>query len=96
MLLRGWLRKVSSMKAIGPKRHVYWINTHVPTQNWEREVNQKLQEAPAHYDNLKIIDWHSISKNQSKWFYDDHVHPNPTGNKYLAGLVARSMTKTEK
>ncbi|QEA30805.1 acyltransferase family protein [Secundilactobacillus malefermentans] len=84
------------MKAIGPKRHVYWINTHVPTRNWEREVNQKLQEAPAHYDNLKIIDWHSISKNQSKWFYDDHVHPNPTGNKYLAGLVARSMTKTEK
>ena len=79
------------MKLAGPKRQVFWLTAHVPTRSWESQVNKTLQKADAKYSNLHLIDWHSYSKGKSKWFWEDEVHPNPTGNKKFVKLVANSM-----
>ncbi|WP_282801934.1 acyltransferase family protein [Secundilactobacillus kimchicus] len=81
------------MKLIGTKRQVFWINTHVPTRNWESQVNATINRASKRYKNLTVVDWHDLSQNSPSWFYGDHVHPNPTGNKQFAKLVAQAVLK---
>src|SRR5699024_3918368 len=40
------------MKLVGPNRHVFWINVHVPTRPWEKTVNGVLDESSKKYKNL--------------------------------------------
>ena len=72
---------------------VYWINVHVPTKNWQNQVNSDLEAAAKKYHNLTIIDWYSKSNNHPDWFYSDNVHPNPNGLKYYGEVVARAILK---
>nr|WP_246147457.1 acyltransferase family protein [Secundilactobacillus folii] len=82
----------SVIRMIGPKRHIYWINTHVPTRNWESSVNTTIAKAARRYPNVEMVDWHDLSKNHQSWFYNDDVHPNPTGNRYFTRLLVQRMT----
>jgi len=86
----------SVIKEIGPKRKVFWINCHVPTRNWETEVNRTIALAAKKYSNVYMIDWHSYSQGNSNWFWQDNVHPNPTGNTKFVQLVATDMSKVLK
>lgn len=72
---------------------VYWINVHVPTKNWQNQVNSDLEAAAKKYHNLTIIDWYSKSNNHPDWFYSDNVHPNSNGLKYYGDVVARAILK---
>ncbi|ANZ61832.1 acyltransferase family protein [Secundilactobacillus paracollinoides] len=78
--------------AIGPKRHIFWVTTHVPTRNWETQTNTTIHEASKRFSNVTVIDWHGLSADHKSWFYNDNVHPNPTGNRYFTALVAKHMT----
>ncbi len=84
------------MHEVGPKREVFWINTHVPTRPWQGQVNNLLNQAAKHYSNLKIINWYGYSKNHPKWFYQDHTHPTPDGSKYYAAFVVKNIVKSAK
>lgn len=81
------------MQIIGPKRRVFWVNTVVPTQRWQDQVNQSLAAAQKKYQNLTVIDWYSYSKNHPEWFYSDNVHPDPNGLPYYGNFVAKSILK---
>lgn len=83
------------MQAIGPNRRVYWINAHVPTRQWQGQVNSMLNEAAKHYKNLHVIDWYNYSTPHPEWFSDDQVHPNPTGSPYYATFVAKGILTGE-
>lgn len=80
--------------AVGSKRHIFWVNVHVPTKTWEGSVNKTLDKATKQYKNLTVIDWFTPSKNQPGWFYGDYVHPNPDGSKQYATIVAKKIIKT--
>lgn len=80
---------------IGPKRHIYWVNTHVPTRNWETSVNKTIAKAAQRYPNVKVVDWHGLSKDQKSWFYGDNVHPNPTGNRNFTRLLVQRLTEPD-
>ena len=82
------------MDLVGPKRHVYWINVHVPTRPWEKTVNGVLAQATKKYKNLTVIDWNSYSAGHTDWFYDDNVHPNPDGSMYYTSFVAKEILKS--
>lgn len=84
------------MHQIGPKREVFWINTHVPTRQWQGQVNNLLDEAAKKYNNLKVIDWYGYSKNHPNWFYDDQTHPTIKGSKYYSAYIVKSMVKFAK
>lgn len=81
-------------KAVGSKRHIFWVNVHVPTQTWESSVNKTLAEAAKKYKNFTVIDWYTPSKNQPGWFYTDHVHPNPDGSIQYASIAVKQIVKT--
>ncbi|MFT8424124.1 MAG: acyltransferase family protein [Liquorilactobacillus sp.] len=78
------------MGAIGNRR-VYWINTHVPTRRWQKQVNDSLNAATKTYSNLRIIDWYDYSNNHTNWFYDDNVHPNEYGLNYYGNFIAKEI-----
>lgn len=79
------------MQAVGPERHVFWINAQVPTRPWQNTVNKMLAAGTRRFNNLTVIDWHGYSDRHRDWFYDDQVHPNPTGNKYYAAYVTKRL-----
>lgn len=79
------------VKTIGKGHRIFWVNTHVPTRNWETEVNATLGMAAKKYKNFYVIDWHSYSVNRSDWFWQDNVHPNPQGNIHYTHLVAKEI-----
>lgn len=84
------------MHQVGPKRHVFWINTHVPTRQWQGQVNDLLKQAAKKYSNLTVINWYEYSKKHPNWFYDDHTHPNPHGSKYYSSFVVKAIVKHSK
>jgi peptidoglycan/LPS O-acetylase OafA/YrhL len=85
----------SVIRMIGPKRKIFWVNTHVPTRNWEHQVNATILRAAKRYPNVEVVDWHGLSQGHPNWFYKDNVHPNPTGNRYYTMLLAKHLTKAQ-
>ena len=79
------------MQIIGPKRHVFWINTHVPTRDWQDQVNGELDAATKKYPNLTIIKWHEFAGSHQDWFYDDHTHPTPEGSKFYSAYITKVL-----
>lgn len=77
---------------IGPERHIFWVNTHVPTRNWQTSVNQTIAKAAKRYPNVELVDWHNLSKDHKDWFYTDNVHPNPVGNRNYTRLLVKRLT----
>lgn len=84
------------MHQIGPKRHVFWINTYVPTKQWQDQVNGLLKQASKHHRNLTVIDWYGYSKNHPKWFYQDETHPTPVGSKHYSAFVVKTIIEHAK
>lgn len=84
------------MKQVGPKRHVFWINVHVPTRTWQKPVNDLLNQAAKHYSNFTVIDWYGYSKEHPDWFYGDHTHPTPTGSMYYSAYIVKNIVKHTK
>lgn len=83
----------SVMSIIGTKRKVYWLNVRVPTKRWQNDVNTMLTKMAAKYHNITIIDWYDYSNSHSDWFYDDQVHPNPTGMIHYVSLIGQTVLK---
>ncbi|KRM88027.1 acyltransferase family protein [Lacticaseibacillus thailandensis] len=82
------------MRTVGRKRHVFWVNTHVPTRQWQNQVNRTLAQAARHYRNLTVIDWYGYANGHPEWFYNDNVHPNQQGNPRYAAFVAKQIVDT--
>ena len=70
---------------------VFWINTTNYTY-----VNDNLNELAKKYDNLHIIDWYSLSKGHSDWFYADGIHLPPTGRKEYTNIVYNAIVDVYK
>lgn len=79
------------LQVVGPHRHVFWINTHVPTRPWQRQVNNLLAKADSANKKLTVIDWYSYSKKHPHWFYQDQTHPTPKGSRYYSAFVVKKM-----
>lgn len=73
--------KEAIMETCGDRK-VFWINT----TNLEN-VNKNLTEFAKNYSNLYIIDWNSISKGHSEYFYADGIHlPGPGRKAYTDAI----------
>ena len=81
------------MQIAGSKRHVYWINVHVPTQPWQNTDNDTLNNAQKQYHNLTVIDWNDYIKDHPDWLYSDSTHHNQTGSVKYASFIANEILK---
>lgn len=84
------------MTEIGPKRQVFWVNTHVPNKPWQNQVNKTLQTAAKRYHNLTVINWYNHSQAHSNWFYEDQTHPTPVGSKYYSAFIVKTIVEHAK
>ncbi len=72
-------------------RQVYLINTRVPTQRWQNEVNALFDQMATKYENITLINWYQASDGQPDWFREDQVHPSEQGLIEYTGLIARNV-----
>lgn len=73
-------------------RKIFLINCVVP-ESWEGQVNSTLNEISNEMENVKIIDWFSLSKNKKELFYKDATHPNEKGAKEYTDLIKTELSK---
>lgn len=83
------------MQITGSKRHVYWINVHVPTEPWQNSNNETLKKAQDKYKNLTVIDWNDYIEQHPTWVYGDATHPNQEGSVKYASFIAKQILKTQ-
>ena len=81
------------MKIIGKKRHVFWINTYVPSKDWQGSVNAAIQAASKKYPNVTVINWYDLASKHQGWLYGDGTHPNPTGSKYYSAYITKVIVE---
>ncbi|GKT02845.1 acyltransferase family protein [Furfurilactobacillus entadae] len=84
------------VKAVGANHTIYWVNTMVPTKNWQDQVNTLLAQNAKQRQHFYVIDWYSLSHAQPAWFGPDHVHPDPAGSAAYTRLVVQTITAKAK
>lgn len=89
---------VDTFRVLASKPEV-WVTLQPPANNptWnmydttiDRQVNPAILEV-ARQKGLPVIDLHTAMKGHGEWMQDDSVHPNATGAKALAGIVAELL-----
>ena len=79
--------KVNLMKVAGD-RDVYWLTV---TNDKDVHFNSRIKEFAKDYPNLHIIDWESISKNHSEYFYKDGIHLTESGRKAYVNAIYNAI-----
>ncbi|CAB4371526.1 MAG: acyltransferase family protein [Actinobacteria bacterium] len=79
---------VSIFEAIKDQPQIIVVNTAVP-RGWKDENNSLIQKIAYQYQNVKIVDWSSISQGHPEYFAPDGVHLVPTGiNVYVDAILS--------
>ena len=82
------------LDTLGPKRHIFWVNTYAPHLKWQKTNNDYLQELVKTHPNLTIVDWCSAASQHPEWLVEDGVHPNNEGTRAFAQLVKDTIVRT--
>jgi hypothetical protein len=61
----------------------------VPLQ-WEKSVNDALEYADGHWDNVVLVDWSAITDRRPQILVDG-AHMGPEGAKAYARAIARAV-----
>jgi hypothetical protein len=75
------------MDTIGDKL-TFWLTV---TDDEKVNFNTKIKAYAEKYSNLKIIDWESISKDHSEYFYKDGLHLTPKGRIAYANAIYNAI-----
>ena len=75
--------KEQLMKTAGD-RDVFWLTV---TNDKDVHFNSRIREFAKNYPNLHIIDWESISKGHTEYFYKDGIHLTEPGRKAYVKAV---------
>lgn len=79
------------MAVLGPDRVVLWSTIQLPDDpsryTYERSTNDAIAGLANRYDNVRVFDWESVSRQQPEWLYLEGIHMTPEGCEGYAGLV---------
>ncbi|WP_434643507.1 acyltransferase family protein [Thermoanaerobacterium thermosaccharolyticum] len=81
---------LSLLKAAEPVKHIILVNVRVP-RPWESVVNKTLNKVSSEYPHTTLIDWYKASYGHDSFFSPDAVHLEPSGAKYFASLIAKTI-----
>ncbi len=65
-------------------RDIFWVNV---TNDKDVHVNAKLEALSKEYSNVHVVDWETISKGHTEYFYADGIHLKPTGRKVYTKAI---------
>ena len=80
------------INAIGTDREQYFVTSSVD-KVWVEDANNRLFAAANRFSNVKVIDWRTYAKGHADWYYEDGIHPNPTGALEFAKFVANQIAQ---
>ncbi len=81
------------LSAIGPHHQIYWVNSHIPTKDWQGAVNKLILSVARKRGDVYLVDWYSLSKDHQNWFASDNVHMNVKGNVQFTRLIVTTILK---
>ena len=57
------------------------------------DINKTLNKVSSEYPHTTLIDWYKASYGHDSFFSPDAVHLEPSGAKYFASLIAKTIEK---
>lgn len=76
----------ATMDALEGVDRVWWVNARIVGVGRQDENNRLLADLARRHPRAGVVDWYSASEDQD-WLAD-HVHPDETGQRAFARLVA--------
>jgi peptidoglycan/LPS O-acetylase OafA/YrhL len=73
----------SLIEQIGADREIYFITTRVP-KPWQDEINDTMKKVAGNFNNVKVVDWFSVSESHPEYIGNDGVHLTLTGARVYA------------
>lgn len=70
---------------------VLFVTVHVPSEVRQSTNNQRINELPAKYENVKVLDWYSVALAHPEYLYSDKIHIRPEGQKIYADLMMQAI-----
>lgn len=83
------------LDVIGTERTIFLINTNV-NRYWKEQVNTLFSTTTQQHDNVRLIDWDTLSRQRPNIFYEDQIHPNQEGSLYYANVIKEAVDKVTK
>jgi peptidoglycan/LPS O-acetylase OafA/YrhL len=77
-------------EATGPHRELILINTYGP-MSWASEVNNTLATGTWDKPHVALVNWARAISAQPSLLWGDGIHPQPSGARLYAGLVAAAI-----
>lgn len=78
------------IRAIGPRRDLVLVNTY-EARSWEAGVNRVIAAAARRYPNVVMANWFATIEHRTSLLWPDEVHPQPSGARLYARLVAGAV-----
>lgn len=72
---------------LGKERTIYWINAYGKNLEFQKEVNQTIQDLVKKNSNVHLISWAKEAKKHPDWFYQDGTHLNAKGQEGFAAYI---------
>ena len=70
---------------------VLFVTVHVPSEVRQSTNNRRINELPAKYENVKVLDWYSVALAHPEYLYSDKIHIRPEGQKIYADLMMQAI-----
>lgn len=72
-------------------RKLILISIVLPYKAEEEARNAEIYAYAKKYDDVYLVDWHDVAKNQNKWFFEDNIHPGENGAKVYSQLIIKKI-----
>lgn len=72
-------------------RKLILISIVLPYKAEEEARNAEIYAYAKKYDDVYLVDWHDVAKNQKKWFFEDNIHPGENGAKVYSQLIIKKV-----
>ncbi len=70
---------------------VLFVTVHVPSEVRQNTNNRRINELPAKYENVKVLDWYAVALAHPEYLYSDRTHIRPEGQKVYADLMMQAI-----
>ncbi|HEV8298909.1 MAG TPA: acyltransferase family protein [Acidimicrobiales bacterium] len=69
---------------------VIMLNTTAP-RPWRDAVNDRLEELPSRFANVRLIDWRSVTREEHGLLVEDGIHLTPVGAERYSALLDAAL-----
>ena len=84
------------LNTIGSQRRIYWVSPYGKNLYWTKSSFDILNELEAENENLIVLNWPELAKQNENWFISDGMHLNEDGQTGYANFLFESLTSNLK